>query len=113
MQPFRATFAAGIQEGGARCMDSLPGKSPISRFIINRLIKPRQIVLWSIVSLSQFWLTGKGTFLACRYGKTTLTAFIKLPTSGARCLLGFIQGGFIPDIVLYLSYFYTKTEREW
>ncbi|KAF8203870.1 major facilitator superfamily domain-containing protein [Pholiota molesta] len=53
---------------------------------------PCQMVLWSIVSLSQFWLKGKGTFFAC------------------RCLLGFIQGGFIPDIVLYLSYFYTKNE---
>ncbi|KAK0456138.1 major facilitator superfamily domain-containing protein [Armillaria borealis] len=46
---------------------------------------PSQMVLWSTVAFSQFWLSGRASFLVH-------------------------AGGFIPDIVLYLSYFYTKTE---
>jgi sugar phosphate permease len=42
--------------------------------------------------MAQFWLTGKPTFLA------------------TRALLGALQGGFIPDVTLYLTYFFKGSE---
>lgn len=50
------------------------------------------MVVWSIVASAQFRLDGKSSFLAC------------------RALLGLLQGGFIPNIVLFLSYFYKHHE---
>ncbi|ESZ89565.1 allantoate permease [Sclerotinia borealis F-4128] len=53
---------------------------------------PMQITLWSIVAMSQCAIQGKSGFYA------------------TRSLLGLLEGGFIPDIVLWLSYFYTSRE---
>lgn len=53
---------------------------------------PIQMTLWSIITICQFKLDGKHSFYAC------------------RALLGLCEGGFIPDLVLWLSYFYTSAE---
>ena len=53
---------------------------------------PIQMILWSIVATCQCRINGRGSFYA------------------TRSLLGLIEGGFIPDIVLYLSYFFKGKE---
>lgn len=53
---------------------------------------PIQMVGWSIVGIGQGFITGEKSFYA------------------TRALLGLIEGGFIPDALLYLSYFYTNKE---
>jgi MFS family permease len=50
------------------------------------------MVLWSIVASAQALLTNRASFFA------------------TRALLGLLQGGFIPDLVLWLSYFYKSNE---
>lgn len=49
---------------------------------------PTQMTLWSIVASAQFFLSGRTSFLVC------------------RCLLGVLQGGFIPDVRRLASCFF-------
>jgi MFS family permease len=53
---------------------------------------PMQITLWSIVAAAQVAMNGKASFYAC------------------RALIGALEGGFIPDLILWLSYFYKSGE---
>lgn len=47
---------------------------------------------WAIVCGAQFFLSGRASFYA------------------TRAIIGMLQGGFIPDVVLYLTYFFKASE---
>ncbi|PSK35200.1 hypothetical protein C7M61_004865 [Candidozyma pseudohaemuli] len=64
----------------------------ISKALGPDIFIPIQICCWCIVSTCQGALTNKTGFLIC------------------RVLIGLFQGGFIPDMILWLSYFYKSGE---
>ena len=53
---------------------------------------PVQIIIWSICAGGQFFMQSRAGFFACRF------------------FIGLFMGGFIPDSILYISYYYTSTE---
>ncbi|EMG47664.1 hypothetical protein SBY92_004632 [Candida maltosa Xu316] len=64
----------------------------ISKALGPDIFIPVQIVAWSIVATCQTALTGRTSFFIC------------------RALIGVLEGGFIADLVLWLSYFFTSKE---
>ncbi|EMG47304.1 hypothetical protein SBY92_002774 [Candida maltosa Xu316] len=64
----------------------------ISKALGPDIFIPIQMISWSIVAMCQAALTGKASFYV------------------TRALLGMLEGGFIADLVLWLSYFFTSKE---
>ena len=69
----------------------LPGNLLSKRFGCE-IVVPCQMITWSLLCVFQVFLQNSGGFIAL------------------RILLGISQGGFIPDNILYLSYYYTSHE---
>ena len=53
---------------------------------------PLCIMSWGVAAACQFFLNGRASFLAL------------------RAVIGVLQGSFIPDMILYLSYYYKSSE---
>ncbi|EMG48128.1 hypothetical protein SBY92_002015 [Candida maltosa Xu316] len=64
----------------------------ISKALGPDIFIPIQICTWSVVTMSQAALSGKASFYI------------------TRALIGALEGGFIADLVLWLSYFFTSKE---
>ncbi|RCK57430.1 hypothetical protein Cantr_06712 [Candida viswanathii] len=64
----------------------------ISKALGPDIFIPIQICAWSVVAMCQAALSGKASFYA------------------TRALIGMLEGGFIADLVLWLTYFFTSAE---
>ena len=71
---------------------------------------PIQMVAWSIIASSQAFLKGKTSFYICRALIGLIEGTFQRCQSQLDWTNGWHKGGFIPDNVLYLSYFYTGSE---
>ena len=69
----------------------LPG-NPLSKRFGCEVVIPFQMVTWSVLCIFQACMVNKAGFLVL------------------RVLIGLSQGGFIPDTILYLTYFYNSRE---
>ena len=113
---------------GSFLIAELPSQLVSKRLGPDRWI-PIQMCTWSILAASQFWLNGRTSFLICVRLYCGIIAYLSIDHACLACATGFasrlesnvrlrrssvltilFKGGFIPDVVLYLSYFYTKYE---
>ncbi|KAK6812497.1 hypothetical protein RU639_011745 [Aspergillus parasiticus] len=68
-----------------------PAQLLIKRYGFRRVL-PIMMMLWSIVSWTQAWMTGRASFYV------------------TRALIGAFEGGFIPGTILFATYFYKTKE---